>query len=103
MFGLTLAFGRNLTRYPSSGSYCLLIQYNKTKSLKPPLLVIVSEIASLGLTISLIQSRETLGLITSNFYDSINILVSAGCFAIVNLEYSACGVCKYLASHWSIN
>lgn len=89
MFGLTLALGRNLTRCPGSGSYCLFIQYSKTKSLKPPLLVIVSEIAFLGLTISLIQSRETLGLITWSFYDSINILVAAGCFAIVNFEYSS--------------
>lgn len=72
---------------------------SKRKSLKPPFLVIVSEIAFPGLAISFLQSKKIFGLITLSFYDSINILVAAGCFATVNFEYSACGVYKYLASH----
>lgn len=87
--------------YPASWSRQLLFIYAKSqrKSLKPPFLVIVSEIAFPGLAISFIQSEKIFGLITSSFYDSINILVAAGSFATVNFEYSACGVCKYLASH----
>lgn len=75
------------------------MQNIKTKSLKPPFLVIVSKIAFPGLAISFTQSKKIFGLITLSFYDSINILVAAGCFATVNFEYSACGVYKYLANH----
>lgn len=87
--------------HPVSWIRQLLFIYakGKRKSLKPPFLVIVSEIAFPGLAISFIQSEKIFGLITLSFYDSINILMAAGGFATVNFEYSACGVYKYLASH----
>ena len=75
------------------------MQNIKTKSLKPPFLVIVSEIAFPGRAISFIQSKKIFELVILSFYDSINILLAAGCFASINFEYSACGVYKYLASH----
>lgn len=84
---------------PWIGQLLFIYAKSKRKSLKPPFLVIVSEIAFPGLAISFIQSKKIFGLITLRFYDSINILVAAGCFATVNFEYSACGVYKYLASH----
>lgn len=67
------------------------MQNIKTKSLKPRFLIIVSEIAFPGLAISFIQSKKIFRLITLSFYDSINILVAAGCVATVNFEYSAFG------------
>lgn len=82
-----------------TASYYLFMQNIKTKSLKPQFLVIVSEIAFPVLAISFIQSKKIFGLMTLGFYESINILVAAGCFATVNFEYSVCGVCKCLASH----